>query len=682
MAVGYDICDPDPMITIAVDIILSNDPCSTVIQRVWQATDRCGNGASSEICSQMITILDTEAPQFTKPDDVTIECDEPLPMDQVVATDNCDDDPFLTYTDSERMGMCPELIIRTYYAEDDCGNSFSCTQRIYIDDTTPPEIDCPAHVTVECGDPTDPSATGTADASDNCQDPVPPFIPANIFINEIHYDNTGGDVDEMFEIAGESGVDLSSYEVHLYNGSNGTVYDVIALAGIVPNQGAGFGAVAFFLPANGLQNGAPDGLALVYVPDGTVLEFLSYEGDFTATAGPANGQTSTNIGVSENSGTAEGMSLQLVGENCGNGWTGPAASSPGLLNEGQDGCYVLVGGLAVFYNDDIEAVGCNERITRTWTAIDACGNTSACTQYIDIEDTTAPTITCPDDITLECGDIIPVTSANANDICDEDVEVTFEDSEAMGNCPQLIVRTFTAVDDCNNSTSCTQHIYIEDTTPPEIVCPADVTVECDDSTAPSNTGEATASDSCEPAVDPFDQPGIIVADAVFINEIHYDNAGGDVGEFVEVAGPAGTDLSNYSIVLYNGSNGTEYGTTALSGIIPDQLNGFGAVDFPIGGIQNGSPDGVALIYDDGAGEAEVVLEFLSYEGDFTATNGPANGLMSTDIGVSETSGTPAGSSLQLTGMDCGDTWVGPLTGSPGTLNEGQMCGMSAGGPRS
>ena len=40
---------------------------------------------------------------------------------------------------------------------------------------------------------------------------------------------------------------------------------------------------------------------------------------------------------------------------------------------------------------------------------------------------------------------------------------------------------------------------------------------------------------------------------VFINEIHYDNTGTDAGEFIEIAGPAGTNLSDYSIVLYNGT---------------------------------------------------------------------------------------------------------------------------------
>lgn len=81
----------------------------------------------------------------------------------------------------------------------------------------------------------------------------------------------------------------------------------------------------------------------------------------------------------------------------------------------------------------------------------------------------------------------------------------------------------------------------------------------------------------------------------WINEFHYDNAGGDVGEFVEIAGPAGLDLSCYQLIFYNGSNGTHYAAPTLSGTIPDEGNGFGAVIVTIGdSIQNG-PDGFALI---------------------------------------------------------------------------------------
>ena len=75
------------------------------------------------------------------------------------------------------------------------------------------------------------------------------------------------------------------------------------------------------------------------------------------------------------------------------------------------------------------------------------------------------------------------------------------------------------------------------------------------------TGTPVFTDNCgssEPAVP-----------AVWINEIHYDNAGTDVGEFIEIAGTAGFDLAGYSLVVYNGSNGGTYGTTLLSGVIPN-----------------------------------------------------------------------------------------------------------------
>ena len=83
--------------------------------------------------------------------------------------------------------------------------------------------------------------------------------------------------------------------------------------------------------------------------------------------------------------------------------------------------------------------------------------------------------------------------------------------------------------------------------------------------------------------------------------------------------------------------------------------------------KNGAPDGLALIGPSG------VIEFISYEGSFTATNGPANGVTSTDVG-SETSSTPIGQSLQLTGtgsMAADFTWSGPSAESPGNLNAGQ-----------
>jgi len=149
------------------------------------------------------------------------------------------------------------------------------------------------------------------------------------------------------------------------------------------------------------------------------------------------------------------------------------------------------------------------------------------------------------------------------------------------------------------------------------------------------------------------------ATGVFLSELHYDNDGSDVGEFFEVTGDKGGDLTGWSVVLYNGNGGAPYDTIDITTTIPDEDGSQGAVAFYPSSIQNGAPDGLALVDDGG-----VVVEFLSYEGDFTAVGGPADGMLSTDIGVSESSSTPAGQSLQvLSGI-----WTGPAEDSPGLLN--------------
>ena len=101
------------------------------------------------------------------------------------------------------------------------------------------------------------------------------FAQTAVFINEIHYDNASSDVGEGFEIAGPAGTDLSTYTVTKYNGSNNSVYGDISLSGVIPDQSGGYGVIWFGLPANGLQNGAPDGLALDN--NGTLIQFLTYE---------------------------------------------------------------------------------------------------------------------------------------------------------------------------------------------------------------------------------------------------------------------------------------------------------------------------------------------------------------------------------------------------------------------
>lgn len=163
----------------------------------------------------------------------------------------------------------------------------------------------------------------------------------NVFINEIHYDNSGADENEFVELAGIAGLNLNGWSIHLYNGSNGNVYgNQYTFSDFTlndSNNGFGFAAVNFTNAGASIQNGSPDGIALADA-ENNIIQFLSYEGSFIANSGVAVGLMSTDIGVMEPSNTAIGHSLQLTGQ--GNQyqdfiWASPMENTFGVMNQTQ-----------------------------------------------------------------------------------------------------------------------------------------------------------------------------------------------------------------------------------------------------------------------------------------------------------------------------------------------------------
>ncbi|HEY3280455.1 MAG TPA: DNA/RNA non-specific endonuclease [Gemmatimonadales bacterium] len=413
---------------------------------------------------------------------------------------------------------------------------------------------------------------GTAPRPFALQGDVAAGLPA-VRISEIHYDNTGIDAGEAIEVSGPAGTDLTGWQLVLYNGSGGALYTTTTLSGLIPATCDPRGVVVINYPVNGIQNGSPDGVALVRPVSG-VVEFLSYEGTFVAVGGPASGLTSTDIGAAEAGTEPLGQSLQRSGSNV---WSGPTANSFALCNDNDEppavasvavspgAATIVQGGTQTFTAAAFDAahlpIG---GVGFTWTVTDAS-----------------------------------IASVNASGL-------------ATGLAPGDVGVIAAAP----NGVADTAELHVDETPPPP------------------------------PSGD------------VNIVEIHYDNGGADVGETVEVEGPAGLDLAGWSIVLYNGNGGVTYGTLALSETLTDQCDGRGVTSVPALGIQNGSPDGLALV------NGTTVVEFLSYEGTFTATNGPASGMVSTDIGVAETGSEPVGRSLQKDASG----WYGPVTASFGACN--------------
>jgi hypothetical protein len=166
----------------------------------------------------------------------------------------------------------------------------------------------------------------------------------------------------------------------------------------------------------------------------------------------------------------------------------------------------------------------------------------------------------------------------------------------------------------------------------------------------------------------FSQPNI------WINEFHYDNVSGDVDEFVEVVVPQGfSDLENVTLSLYR-EDGTVYGTHTLDTFTEGVTNS-GCTIFSklISGLQNGPNDGFALDY------SGILIQFLSYEGLITGTDGVASGATSEDVGVLEDGTTPEGFSLQLMGSGSSYaelTWTGPLANTRGAVNSDQSLPVS------
>ena len=167
-----------------------------------------------------------------------------------------------------------------------------------------------------------------------------PFFNLNngVFINEIHYDNDGGDAQEGIEIAAWSGTDLSCYKLYFFNGNNGEYYATLSLDSVVVESHCGMSFVFFY--KSSIQNGSSssgDAVALYNVCQDTLEQFLSYEGEVIATNGPFSGVTATDIGVFQNADPI-GTSLQLQGSLEDTFYWASDISTYGYVNTQQNFC--------------------------------------------------------------------------------------------------------------------------------------------------------------------------------------------------------------------------------------------------------------------------------------------------------------------------------------------------------
>ncbi|MCR9290331.1 MAG: gliding motility-associated C-terminal domain-containing protein [Bacteroidetes bacterium] len=569
---AMDNCDNNVDIDVNEDISDGNCDDSYTIIRTWTATDDCGNFVTD---SQTITVQDTTDPVFTNiPADITVDCDQPLPIGDPIASDNCDQDVTVAYDEVTTQG-CPYTVTRTWTATDNCGNSTTVTQVITINDDTPPTVDAPADVTIECGEPlpTDDAIisdlcdddlqitfaettedlpcgqkiTRTWTAEDNCgnigegvqmititdvTDPEFVNTPQDITVDCdnipdaedcIATDNCDQDVETTFsEVVDDSDpcelIINRTWTAIDDCGNTNTIGQVIT---VIDNTGP------TITPIHPELVGVMNGDTLMYECSTTTI---FGENDVEVTDGCSTPtyefvELVTDVGDCDQDGYLFIIRCCWIAEDaCGN--TSEFCiyvkitdeTAPMIMDIPADitvECHEITDPTMdvmamdecddnpeISFSEFIEPGDCdgNFIIRREWTATDDCGNETIGTQIVTVEDNTPPLIVgVMGDITVECGNVPDVDDVKAIDNCDTDPSLDLVE-ETTGDCPYIITRTWTATDDCGNMSTMTQVITVEDTEMPVLVgIPDDLMIECiGDIPSPANV---TATDNCDDDLD-------------------------------------------------------------------------------------------------------------------------------------------------------------------------------------
>lgn len=488
-----DNCTPqDQLLSSWQDAIIGGD-CPT-IERLWSVADVQGLSAS---CAQLIYLPDELPPTIQCPVDAAIPVSassDPTVTGQPQATDHCASQTELqvVYSDVADGEGCQQTIQRTWSATDPDGNVSTCLQTISRVDSAPPAITCPPDTAISCAVIGDIQVAGIATAEDDCTTDVP-----------VNYSDPS-----TFAGCGQS-----MTRIWTATDGKGNESTCIQVLDVRNEEVPAFSECPVAVTVElGQQNDlAITGMAKAENQcDPSLNISITYEDDLS--------QFSDCGGIIERRWTAT--------DDCGNSNTDclqpitvvnahpPKISCPGQVKVGcgQQSDIAITGSahaedfcggpLTATYSDDPPILeGCTGTITRTWTASDAGGQSSSCTQQIDWEDVQAPLfIVCPPPVTVPCAlyeDLSVTGMAVAEDNCQPYIEPTWiDDLSGYNSCDGIVLRSFHAMDICGNESVCEQKIMVFDNAPPVMVCPAPITVQCGQQYNLAITGMAIATDDC------------------------------------------------------------------------------------------------------------------------------------------------------------------------------------------
>ena len=475
--------------------------------RTWTAEDMCGNRSTH---TQTIVQKDAGPPVFTNvPANITASCGE-IPTDAPTVTDDCSSDPEVVLTEQTIPGSCPGnfILIRTWTATDDCGNSASVSQTIHVSDHTPPVVTLihPMLAGLSSGDTMKVPCQATTifewdDASyeDAC-DPAPAFA----FIDSLIFDDGCKKLLYCEWQATDFCGNTSSIILYMLIGDftapvlSGVPADLTlqcdqpipAPAQPTAKDDCDLGPKISFTETI-LPGKCPQERKIVRT--WTTFDFC----------GNKSTSSQTLTIVDNKAPVMTAVHPLLIGKPNGSVIYAECGQEPQFSEksfQATDNCDPKP---VITLQTTVQQADCNKegylrKFTFVWKAVDACGNQSTFTLFMIVEDTKPPVFTkLPIDLTVSCDVPVPSTPPTAVDTCSPPVTITYSDIQVPLACLYRIERTWKATDHCGNQATAVQRITITDTKAPNLGnLPPDITLACE--LPLPNPPAVSATDNCDP----------------------------------------------------------------------------------------------------------------------------------------------------------------------------------------
>jgi gliding motility-associated-like protein len=374
----------------------------------------------------------------------------------------------ISYSDTI-IGTCPLVVRRNYVINTACNNTpvINLTQTFTISDTTAPSISqAGANTTVQC--PGTPSFTAPT-ATDNC---------GTATVNVVSTVTTPGNC------AGNYSVTRTWNAIDACGNASAPVSQTITVqdnsAPTITAAGANATIDCTATPSFTAPTATDTcGTATVNIVS-TITTPGNCAGNYTITrtwnatddCGNASAPVSQTITVQDT--TAPTISIQAsnIIVDC-DGQGNQNSLTAWLNSNGGASANDLCSDVTWTNNFTPNASNCSDAIIVVFTATDQCNNFATTSATFTIQDILAPVVpTAPADVTVSCADEVPaMVSLTALDNCSDEITVEGVDSIVQGDCPNsfTITRTWTFVDACQNTSSVSQTIIVNDELAPTLV---------------------------------------------------------------------------------------------------------------------------------------------------------------------------------------------------------------------